>query len=195
MEIRGIDVSAQQGQIDWKTVAAYGMDFAIFRIAEAENVIDRYFERNYTECQKYNISTGVYKYSYAMNITEMQNEARKVISVLKGRKLLFPVWLDMEWNNQRSLGTEKNYKMAEAFEKIVTAAGYKFGIYCNVDWYVNVISSRLKKYDFWIARYPANDNGTLQERFRPDFGAGWQYSSRAKIPGINGTNCRQKCIL
>ena len=84
MEIRGIDVSAQQGQIDWKTVAAYGMDFAIFRIAEAENVIDRYFGRNYTECQKYNISTGVYKYSYAMNITEMQNEARKVISVLKG---------------------------------------------------------------------------------------------------------------
>ncbi|WP_195978009.1 GH25 family lysozyme [Blautia luti] len=92
------------------------MDFAIFRIAEAENVIDRYFGRNYTECQKYNISTGVYKYSYAMNITEMQNEARKVISVLKGRKLLFPVWLDMEWNNQRSLGTEKNYKMAVQFQ-------------------------------------------------------------------------------
>lgn len=79
-----------------------------------------------------------------MNITEMQNEARKVISVLKGRKLMFPVWLNLEWNNQRSLGTEKIYKMAEAFEKIVTAAGYKFGIYCNVDWYVNVISSRLK---------------------------------------------------
>lgn len=49
-EIRGIDVSAWQGQIDWKTVAAYGMDFAILRITEAGNVIDRYFERNYTEC-------------------------------------------------------------------------------------------------------------------------------------------------
>ena len=50
MEIRGIDVSAWQGQIDWKTVAAYGMDFVILRITEAGNVIDRYFERNYTEC-------------------------------------------------------------------------------------------------------------------------------------------------
>ena len=50
MEIRGIDVSAWQGQIDRKTVAAYGMDFAILRITEAGNVIDRYFERNYTEC-------------------------------------------------------------------------------------------------------------------------------------------------
>lgn len=187
MEVKGIDVSAWQGQIDWKTVAAYGMDFAILRITEAGNVIDEYFERNYTECQKYNIPTGVYKYSYAMTIAEIQSEARKVVSVLNGRKLQYPVWLDLEYNNQRSLGAENIHKMAEAFEKIITAAGYKFGIYCNVDWYMNVICSHLKKYDFWIARYPANDDGWLQERLRPDFGVGWQYSSKAKIPGINGT--------
>jgi GH25 family lysozyme M1 (1,4-beta-N-acetylmuramidase) len=187
LETKGIDVSAWQGQIDWKTVAAYGMDFAILRITEAGNVTDKYFERNYAECQKYNIPTGVYKYSYAMTITEIQSEARKVVSVLNGRKLQYPVWLDLEYNNQRSLGAENIHKMAEAFEKIITAAGYKFGIYCNVDWYMNVICSHLKKYDFWIARYPANDDGWLQERLRPDFGVGWQYSSKAKIPGINGT--------
>ena len=187
MEIRGIDISAWQGQIDWKTVAAYGMDFAILRITESGNVIDKYFERNYTECQKYNIPTGVYKYSYAMTIAEIQSEARKVVSALNGRELQYPVWLDLEYNNQRSLGAENIHKMAEAFEKIITAAGYKFGIYCNVDWYMNVICSHLKKYDFWIARYPANDDGWLQERLRPDFGIGWQYSSKAKIPGISGT--------
>lgn len=187
MEIKGIDVSAWQGQIDWKTVAAYGMDFAILRITEAGNVIDEHFERNYTECQKYNIPTGVYKYSYAMTIAEIQSEARKVVSALNGRKLQYPVWLDLEYNNQRSLGAENIHKMVEAFEKIITAAGYKFGIYCNVDWYMNVICSHLKKYDFWIARYPANDDGWIQERLRPDFGVGWQYSSKAKIPGINGT--------
>ena len=187
MELKGIDVSAWQGRIDWKTVADYGMDFAILRITEAGNVIDKYFERNYTECQKYNIPTGVYKYSYAMTIAEIQSEARKVVSALNGRELQYPVWLDLEYNNQRSLGAENIHKMAEAFEKIITAAGYKFGIYCNVDWYMNVICSHLKKYDFWIARYPANDDGWLQERLRPDFGIGWQYSSKAKIPGISGT--------
>ena len=45
MEIRGIDVSAWQGKIDWKTVADYGMGFAILRITEAGNVIDSYFEQ------------------------------------------------------------------------------------------------------------------------------------------------------
>lgn len=187
MEIKGIDVSAWQGKIDWKTVADYGMGFAILRITEAGNVVDSQFENNLAGCNKYNIPVGVYKYSYAMTIAEIQREARKVVSTLNGRRIRFPVFLDLEYNNQRSLGSESIHKMADAFLEIVEAAGYKFAIYCNVDWYENVICSHLKKYDFWIARYPANDDGWLQERLRPDFGVGWQYSSKAKIPGISGT--------
>ena len=187
MEIKGIDVSAWQGKIDWKTVADYGMGFAILRITEAGNVVDSQFENNLAGCNKYNIPVGVYKYSYAMTIAEIQREARKVVSTLNGRRIQFPVFLDLEYNNQRSLGSESVHKMADAFREIVEAAGYKFAIYCNVDWYENVICSHLKKYDFWIARYPANDDGWLQERLRPDFGVGWQYSSKAKIPGISGT--------
>lgn len=187
MEIKGIDVSAWQGKIDWKTVADYGMGFAILRITEAGNVVDSQFENNLAGCNKYNIPVGVYKYSYAMTIAEIQREARKVVNTLNGRRIQFPVFLDLEYNNQRSLGSESIHKMADAFREIVEVAGYKFAIYCNVDWYENVICSHLKKYDFWIARYPANDDGWLQERLRPDFGVGWQYSSKAKIPGISGT--------
>ena len=187
MEIKGIDVSAWQGKIDWKTVADYGMGFAILRITEAGNVVDSQFENNLAGCNKYNIPVGVYKYSYAMTIAEIQREARKVVSTLNGRRIQFPVFLDLEYNNQKSLGSESIHKMADAFREIVEAAGYKFAIYCNVDWYENVICSHLKKHDFWIARYPANDDGWLQERLRPDFGVGWQYSSKAKIPGISGT--------
>ena len=99
MEIKGIDVSAWQGQIDWDKVASYGMDFVILRITEAGNVIDSCFERNFSGCKKHNIPVGVYKYSYAMSIAEIQSEARKVVSVLNGRKLQYPVWLDLEYNN------------------------------------------------------------------------------------------------
>lgn len=186
MEIKGIDVSAWQGYIDWKTVAAYGMGFAILRVTEAGNVADSTFEANYKGCAQYKIPVGVYKYSYAMTVEESRAEAEKVISVLKGKKLQFPVFLDLEWSRQRTLGASGVEKIAEAFEKIITDAGYRFGIYCNVDWYHTMISSGLKKYDFWIARYPADDNGTLKERLRPDFGVGWQYSSKATIPGISG---------
>lgn len=184
-EIKGIDVSAFQGNINWKTVANYGMGFAIIRITEAGNVTDPTFEQNYKGCINNKIPVGVYKYSYASTIAEIQSEARKVISVLNKRKLDYPVWLDLEWNNQRALGSESIHKMAEAFKEIIVAAGYQFGIYCNADWYTNVICSHLKKYDFWIARYPSNDTGVVVERLRPDYGAMWQYSSKATIPGIS----------
>ena len=186
MEIKGIDVSAWQGKIDWKKVADYGMGFAILRITETGNIVDKYFEANLTGCNKHKIPVGVYKYSYAMTIAEIQSEARKVVSTLNGRKIQYPVFLDLEHHNQRTLGAESIHKMADAFRKIIEAAGYTFAIYCNLDWYINVICSHLRKYEFWIARYPDNDNGTMQERLRPDIGVGWQYSSKAKIPGISG---------
>ena len=187
MEIKGIDVSAWQGHIDWKTVADYGMGFAILRITEKGNKVDSQFENNYSGCIQNGIPVGVYKYSYALSVAEIQQEAEKIIDVLDERSLDFPIFLDLEWSKQRELSESALTTMIKTFWSVVTAAGYKFGIYCNVDWYENVIPDTLKnKYDFWIARYPANDNGTLQERLRPDFGVGWQYSSKATIPGIPG---------
>ena len=187
MEIKGIDVSAWQGEIDWKTVDDYGMGFAILRITEKGNARDSQFENNYAGCIQHGIPVGVYKYSYALTVAEIQQEAEKVVDVLDGRPLDFPVWLDLEWSEQRALSESALTTLIKTFWSVITAAGYKFGIYCNMDWYDNVIPDALKdKYDFWIARYPANDDGWLQERLRPSVGVGWQYSSKAKIPGING---------
>ena len=76
MEIKGIDVSAHQGKINWDTVANYGMDFAILRITEVGNVIDSQFENNFAGCNKHKIPVGVYKYSYASTVSEAQSEAR-----------------------------------------------------------------------------------------------------------------------
>ena len=53
LEIKGIDVSAHQGKINWDTVANYGMDFAILRITEVGNVIDSQFENNFAGCSKH----------------------------------------------------------------------------------------------------------------------------------------------
>lgn len=187
MEIKGIDVSSYQGDIAWATVVDYGMDFAILRITEKGNNRDSQFENNYAGCIQHGIPVGVYKYSYALTVAEIQQEAEKVVDVLDGRPLDFPVWLDLEWSEQRKLSESTLSTLVKTFWSVITAAGYKFGIYCNMDWYDNVIPDALKdKYDFWIARYPANDDGWLQERLRPSVGVGWQYSSKAKIPGING---------
>lgn len=183
-EIKGIDVSAHNGSIDWKTVANYGIGFAILRITEKGNKTDSTFENNLTGCRSYGIPVGVYKYSYALNEKEAIKEAEKVISVLSGRGLDLPVFYDLEYNKQEELGSEAVENIAVAFLNKIKKAGYAVGIYCNADWYENTLTDTLKRYDCWIARYPKNDDGNMQERLKPSYGVGWQYSSKATIPGI-----------
>lgn len=186
MEIKGIDVSRWNGVIDWPTVANYGMGFAILRITEKGNVIDSTFEVNYKGCTANNIPVGVYKYSYAANVSEIQYEARKVIEALNGRKLDYPVFLDIEDECQEKLSKSLMMQMIDAFREIIIKAGYKFGIYCGYYWYQYQLPDGAKKYDCWLAAYPSQDDGTMQIRLKPAAGIGWQYSSKATIPGISG---------
>ena len=185
MELKGIDVSSWQGKPDWPKVSNSGVKFAILRIHQKSGV-DTSFEHNYKGCKSNGILIGGYKYSYALTSAQAIEEAENVISVLGGRGLDFPVFYDLEWAQQRSLGKQAIENIAVAFLNRIKKAGYKVGIYCNLDWYNNVLSDALKQYDCWIARYPANDNGSVQERLRPTVGVGWQYSSKGKVPGISG---------
>lgn len=185
MEIKGIDISSYQGKPDWKKVKKAGIKYAILRIHQRYG-IDASFEYNYKECDKNGIQVGVYKYSYALNVAQAEDEADSVISVLNGRKLDFPVFYDLEWKEQRVLSKQTIEKIAKAFLSKIAKAGYMVGIYCNADWYQNVLTPDLKKYDCWVARYPLNDDGSIQERLRPDFGIGWQYSSKGHVDGTDG---------
>ena len=183
-EIKGIDVSANQGNINWKTVANYGMGFAILRITEKGNVIDPTFEKNYKGCIDNKIPVGVYKYSYATSIEQIKTEANIVIKTLNKRKLDYPVFLDIEDKCQRNISKNIMMQMINAFRTIIVKAGYKFGIYCGESWYNTYLPDGAKKYDCWIAHYPDPDDGTMQTRVKPGTGIGWQYSSKATIPGI-----------
>lgn len=186
-EIKGIDVSRWNGKIDWKTVANYGMGFAILRITEKGNIVDSTFESNYKDCIENKIPVGVYKYSYATTIAQIEDEANVVIKTLNKRKLDYPVFLDIEDKCQENLSDSLMMKMIEAFRAIIIKAGYKFGIYCGYSWYQYQLPEGAKKYDCWVARHPNNDTGELQERLRVPASSGvigWQYSSKATIPGI-----------
>nr|DAG47038.1 MAG TPA: hypothetical protein [Caudoviricetes sp.] len=186
MEIKGIDVSSYQGKPDWAKVAKAGYKFAILRIHQKTGV-DSSFECNYKGCKSNGILVGGYKYSYALTPAQAIDEAEDVIAVLNGRGLDFPVFYDLEWSQQRSLGKQAIENIAVAFLTRMKKAGYKVGIYCNYDWYNDTLSDALKQYDCWIANYPKKelDNGTLQERLRVSVGVGWQYSEHGKVPGIS----------
>lgn len=186
MEIKGIDVSAYNTVTDYSAVASYGIRVAIMRITERGNKVDPTFYKNYEGFTQAGLKVGVYKYSYALTIGQAKEEARRVLSTLGGRKLEYPVFYDVEWSDQRSLSKTAMNSIIKAFRQEIVDGGYRFGIYCNMDWYNNVLDVAALPYDYWIAAYPYNDQGQIVESLRPPVGIGWQYSSKGRVPGITG---------
>lgn len=192
-EIMGIDVSHYQHTIDWSKVKAQGKQFAIMKcMYEAQSHrIDETFEYNYRECGVHGIARGVYIFIASSSLADPVNDAKSLLNHLKGRKLEYGIWLDYESDVLRSQGKEKIKELTYIYADIFKSAGYYVGIYCNQDWFNNVIPSQLKKeFDFWIARYPEKDVGKYNSssRLKPTFkeAVAWQYSSKGRVDGIQG---------
>lgn len=184
--IYGIDISANQKDVNFSLLKQAGIMFAVLRVTTKTGQIDAKFEQYYKGCISYGIRPAVYKYSYAQTEAEAIAEAEGVIATLKGRKVV--IWYDLENTNQlHAIGKAGIDTVAKAFLETCSKAGYAVGIYCNLDWYKNYISSDLKKkYSFWLARYGVN-NGMLDEKYKPNLGeVAWQYTSAGKIDGIDG---------
>ena len=124
MEIKAIDVSSDQGKPDWEKVAKSGIKAAILRVHQRYGV-DSSFEHNYKGCKQNGILAGAYKYSYALTPAQAVEEAENVIEVLNGRGLDFPVFYDLEWKQQRSLGKQAIENIAVSFLTRMKKAGYK----------------------------------------------------------------------
>jgi GH25 family lysozyme M1 (1,4-beta-N-acetylmuramidase) len=183
--IKGVDVSSCQGNVDWKKVKDSGIQFVILRSTLKNGHADPKFKENIKGCDDNKLDVSVYKYSYALTEEQSISEAINVISLLNGRKC--KIWLDLEDKSQISLGKSGILKIANAFIKTCETHGHEVGIYCNLNWVKNYIdASLLKKHDLWIARYGAND-GKINEKYKPNVNEKiWQYSSKGKVPGING---------
>ena len=182
--IRGIDVSAYQGDINWKQVKESGIQFAILRSTLKNGRPDSKFTEYIKGCDNNKIDVSVYKYSYALTETQSVAEANTVISLLNGRKC--KIWLDLEDKSQIQLGKSGILRIANAFIKTCEDKGYSVGIYCNLNWIKNYIDDSLKKYDLWIARYGKN-NGQLEDKYKPNVNEKiWQFTSKGQVHGING---------
>ena len=75
---RGIDVSYHQGNIDWASVKASGVEFAMLRAGYGQGNIDKKFHEYAKECTRLGIPFGVYWFSYAYNPTMAHTGERAV---------------------------------------------------------------------------------------------------------------------
>ena len=189
--ILGIDVSEHQGDINWKEVKKSGVEFAILRLGyrgygkEGKIILDKSFEENYKNAKEEGIDLGVYFFSQAINIEEVEQEANFVLENLKEKQLDFPIVFDLEKiknDDARTdnLSQDEINNMTLKFCEIIKDKGYTPCIYGNAKTFTTKMNLELfNNYDKWYADY--------QEKplYPYDFNL-WQYTESGKVNGIEG---------
>lgn len=181
-DMKGIDVSVHNGNIDWGKVKADGIDFAILRAGYGRlaSQKDEKFEQNYAGAKAVGIPVGAYWYSYAMDEDEARLEADVFLKVIKGKQFEMPVYFDLEEKKQFDLGKEKVSAIMRAFLEKVEKAGYFVGLYGSASSLTTHTADDIKThYTIWLAHWVDKTN------YSGAYGI-WQYSEKGKVDGING---------
>lgn len=187
--ISGIDVSAHQKQIDWQSVSTANVDFAFIRCGYRGGIegllhVDKYFDYNMIEAQNNGIDTGVYFYSSAISMEELEEEANFVLELITKHDVEYPVVYDMEVYDAQDgrinhLTKEEKTTFALRFCEIMEANGYESMIYGNLSWLYNHLNfEEIKNENLWYAAYL--DKPEMIDHFNI-----WQYSETGTIPGIS----------
>ncbi|WP_298535695.1 glycoside hydrolase family 25 protein [uncultured Methanobrevibacter sp.] len=181
--IKGVDVSAWQGNINWSAVKAAGIGFAIIKCAGSDDgfYVDSRYESNYKGAKDAGIPVGAYYFvgKGCISAADGKADAERFLKLLKGKQFEYPVYMDCEVTSpaDKKGATDAAIAFCETLEK----AGYYAGIYGSTysTFESRLDDSRLTRFAHWVAQY-ANSCTYIGE-----VGI-WQYSSTGYVAGIGG---------
>lgn len=180
-KLNGIDVSHYQGNINWKAVKEYGIDFAFIKCLQGKSRVDECFHTNMRNAIENDIPVGVYVYSKAKTIDDAVAEAKRVIKECSQYKLTYPVVFDFESKHFEDMSLAMRGKIIDGFCQTILSDGkYIPMLYSSRYWLMHMIPAEVvKKYDIWLAEYT-----TGKPKYTGDYKI-WQYGV-GKVTGIIG---------
>lgn len=186
----GIDVSKNNGTVQWELVANAGYQFAMIKTGNGQDTAshtdqDSQFEFNYNNAKAAYLSCGVYHMIAGNTPEDAKKEANYCLSIIDGRPLDLPIAYDIEStksfeNSALFQSGKKNITdMAIAFCETIKKAGYTPMIYTSSYIYNTYLdSSRLTDYKIWIAHHDAK-KPSIDSPYHM-----WQY----KTDSVEGAN-------
>lgn len=185
-----IDISEHNGYIDFNALKASNIVGAIIRAGYGLSTIDNQFKRNIEGLKTIGKKVGIYWFSYAGSEEAARTEARKCIETIKCYSLDLPIFFDWEYDsddyNSRHgnvLNRNQITNLAIAFCDEIQKAGYKAGVYYNLDYQnrkINVESLRQNNLFLWYAQYSGTKSTQSGDIHL------WQYSSSGTVKNLSG---------
>lgn len=181
--VKGVDVSAYQGTIDWDVLAKQEITFAFIKATEGSSHQDSRFEENWKNAQKTSLRIGAYHFfSYD---SDGYSQAQNFISTVPVLEGALPPVVDIEFYGEN----KKNPPSKEAVLPILNTFlaqleehyGEKPILYATMKSYDLYLSGEYQEYPLWIRnvlRFPK-----LPDEQKWSF---WQYSHRERLEGYQG---------
>ena len=177
--LKGIDVSEEQGNIDWKKIKENNeIDFALIR-AGVVNETDSKFEENYKGAKEQGIPIGVYWISKSIDISEATVECDSYYDILKGKKIEFPIFYVLEDEEIYSYG---NWDVVlSVFDGKFSSSEYLLGVRAKSSQIRDTFENdEFEPYQVWMS-----DTSKDYPELNVDVNI-WGYDSKGKIDGIEG---------
>ncbi len=179
-QIKGVDVSSYQGNVDWEKLASQDIRFAFVKATEGSGHVDSEFDNNWNGASQAGLRVGAYHFfSFeSSGLTQAQN----YINHVPVSDSSLPPVVDVELYGGQSIGQLDRIRLRRELTDMLEALELHYGkkpiIYTPDDTFNVFIDEKLAQYTLWISNKvtsPNNENWTF-----------WQYSGRKRLEGYDG---------
>ena len=180
----GVDLSEWNNYIsedNFVQMKRSGIEFVILRAGYSDDYEDYMFENNYYNAKEAGLDVGVYHYITALDAEQAVVEAESMLAWIEGKQFEYPVILDIEEEEHRSMSSANFNAIVDAYCSTIEEAGYKSMIYSFASLLTRCSSDNLSKYDIWQAHWGVTYPSVFTSRYTM-----WQFTSEGKVPGVKG---------
>ena len=177
-EVRGVDVSHYQGDIDWD-VLSDGLDFAYIKATEGSGSVDESFAYNYKEARKSGLRVGAYHFFSFDSAGKTQ--AENFIGNVEPCENMLPPVIDLEYYGNYFSDPKPAEQVLPQLEEMISALEDYYGvrpiIYVTGSAYRRYIKDSGLDCKLWRRNVYFKASGDW---------AFWQYSSVGQLEGYSG---------
>ncbi|MBO5268623.1 MAG: hypothetical protein J6B13_07690 [Muribaculaceae bacterium] len=177
--VRGIDISAHNGNVDFGRVLRDSIDFVYIKATEGATWRDAMFERNYRAARDAGLAVGIYHF-FRFDVPGWRQSVN-IIGLIGDRHLDLPVAIDVEeWGNPSEFTTDEIIADLRSLVELLRQNGREPIIYTNKNGYYRFVRGHFDDVALWICSFTSP---ALAERGRWTI---WQHSHVGRVDGISG---------
>lgn len=170
--MKGIDVSNNNGAIDFNKVKNSGVEVVYIKATEGISFTDAYLKTNYDKAKAVGLKVGFYHFLRKNNPVA---EAKYFLQATSGLEADCIYICDIEGGNW---DVSQASNAVRQFADYLLGQGKQVGIYTGDYFYRDNLNSTVNDLPLWVANYGASK--PMASNY-----AGWQYSEKGQVPGIS----------